>query len=107
MTFPRSTESAYGRMAPPAGAADFERERAVVTAMMMLDLLTTLKEELTKSAPEEAGSAAEFLNRINRVGAAISDLKRVVGVADLTVGESAKTRGRVDATLCRAPVSER
>jgi hypothetical protein len=107
MTFPRSTESAYRRIAPPAGADDFERYRAVVTAMIMLDVLITIKEELTKNLTAEGGGAGELQTRINRVEAAISDLRRVVGVADVAIGESAKPRGRVETTLCRAPVSER
>jgi len=106
MTLLRSTESAF-RHCPAAGADDFERDRAVVTAMIMLDVLTTIREELTKSASAEAGSADELRNRIDRVGSAISDLRRVVGVADVTAGESAKTRCRGETTLCRAPVSER
>jgi hypothetical protein len=107
MTFPRSTESAFRRIAPCAGADDFGRDRAAVTATIMLDVLITLKEELTKNIAAECGGAEELRNRINRVEAAIRDLRRVVGVSDVTVGEWAKTRCRVETLLCRAPVSER
>ena len=75
--------------------------------MVMLDVLNTIKEELTKGVPAKDRGAEELQYRINRVEAAIGDLSRVAGVADVTVGEAANTGCRAQTTLCRAPVSER
>jgi hypothetical protein len=106
MTFMRSTESAYRGIEPRDGGDDRERDQLVVTAMFMLDVLMTIKMELARSVPGEAGGAVELRNRSNRVEAAISDLKRIVGAPDVARGVSAKTAYPVE-TLRRAPVSER
>ena len=107
MTYLRSTESAYSVIEPRAGADDFERERAVVTARVMLEVLITLKMDLAKSAPAEIAGAGEFEVRINRVEAAISDLQRVVRLADITDDTSATSGCRAETTLALAPISER
>ena len=107
MTFLPATASAYNAIWPPAGALDFERDRAVVTAMIMLEVLNTIRMDLMKTIQAQIGGADEFRNRIDRVDAAISGLRRVVGLSDATDGESLKPGCRLETTLRRAPVSER
>jgi len=107
MTFLPATASAYNAIWPPAGALDFERDRAVVTAMIMLEALNTIRMDLTKTVQGEIGGADEFRDRIDRVDAAISGLQRVVRVSDASDGESLTPGCRIETTLRRAPISER